>query len=153
MVKIRLCVTVTWAATCVCCYKVPPQGKNTPWKESPVLLQWSIDQFTQGIKESWVLLVSRCSTLWMQLHILYSFEYKLLYMYVMSPFIQSAQRITPCCAVHLCSRNELTDGHELEQKSKSFLSRPARQLPAAMFWKITDKALNTYHWIKVISHA
>lgn len=70
MVKIRLCVTVTWTATCVCCYKVPPQGKNTPWKESPVLLQWSIDQFTQGIKESWVLLVSKCSTLWMQLHIL-----------------------------------------------------------------------------------
>lgn len=70
MVKIRGCVAVTLNATCVCCYKVSPQGKSTPWKESPVLLQRSVDQFTQGIKESRVLLVSKCSTLWMQSHIL-----------------------------------------------------------------------------------
>lgn len=40
MVKIRLCVTVTLTAACVCCYKVSPRGGNPP-----VSPQQSIEQF------------------------------------------------------------------------------------------------------------
>lgn len=79
--------------------------------------------------------------------VLYSSECKLPYMYIMSSFIHQAQRITACCiysAAQSCSRNELTDGHELEQKNNSSLSRPARQLPTATLYKDGAQVWNTY---------
>ena len=55
MAKIQLRITFT--ATCVCCCKSFPQGKNSPQKESPVLLHQSLCEFTQNI------------CVWVQLHI------------------------------------------------------------------------------------
>ena len=59
MAKIKLCITPAFTATCVCCCKSFCQGKNTPQKESPVLLPQSLCAFTQGTRESWFIFASK----------------------------------------------------------------------------------------------